>query len=349
VQAERFLCERDSSGQAVLDSGGNPILECMCGNVIRCRFDPSQPFFTERGSFWTNSTTELPATTTEKDRLARTRNRCNGEGYESVALIPLRSGDEVIGLLQLNDRRRGMFTLEKIKFFEEMSAGIGIAVARKRAAAAMENSLREKEALIKEIHHRVKNNMQVISSMLNLQATATNNEECRGILKGARTRIRAMSLVHEKLYQSQNLVNIDLGEYIQNLADHLFHAYQVKPDQIRLEMEFEKVPLDINSSVPCGLLLNELISNALKHAFPKYRKGVLKIGLRRGVENRVELRVADDGVGFPEGFDFRKADTLGLQIVNLLMGQLEATIELDRKNGTAFTVTFRELSYKPRL
>ncbi len=321
----------------------------MCGNVIRGRFDPSRSFFTERGSFWTNATTELLATTTEKDRQARTRNRCNGEGYESVALIPLRSSNEVIGLLQLNDHRRGMFTPDKIRFFEEMGAAIGIAVARKRAVAAMASSLREKEVLIREIHHRVKNNMQVVSSMLNLQSETTSSEECRLILKKVRTRVRAMSLVHEKLYQSQNLVQIEFGEYAESLTTHLFQIYQVKPDQIRLEMEFGKVLLDINLSVPCGLLLNELISNALKHAFPEARPGVLKIGLRRGSENRVELRVADDGCGFLEELDFRMAPTLGFQIVNSLVRQMDATIELDRTNGTSFTVTFPESNYKPRI
>ena len=267
-----------------------------------------------------------------------------------MALIPLRSGNEVIGLLQLNDHRRGMFTLDKIKFFEEMGAAIGIAVARKRAVAAMESSLREKEVLIREIHHRVKNNMQVVSSLLSLQSAATSSEECRGILNEVRTRIRAMSLVHEKLYQSRNLVQIDFGDYTANLATHLFQIYQITPDQIRLEMAFEKVLLDINLSVPCGLLINELISNALKHAFPQGRKGVIRLGLRRGVDKRVELRVEDDGCRLrPENLDFRKTGTLGFQIVNSLLLQMDASIELDRTNGTCFTVSIPEPNYKPRL
>ena len=305
VEAERFLCERDPDRKAHLDSGGNPILECMCGNVLRGRFDPAQPFFTERGSFWTNSTTELLATTTETDRQSRTRNRCNSEGYESMALIPLRSGNEVIGLLQLNDHRRGMFTPDKIKFFEVMGAGIGVAVSRKRAVAAMEYSLREKEGLIQEIHHRVKNNMQVMSSLLNLQSNATANAECREILRDARTRIYAMSLVHEKLYQSKSLARIDFAEYIDFLAGHLFQLCQVNSDQVRLEMDSGKMQLDINSAVPAGLLINELIVNAFKHAFPDGRKGVVKIGQKAGPDGTIEIRVAVDGVGFPEGCDFR--------------------------------------------
>ncbi len=220
---------------------------------------------------------------------------------------------------------------------------------RKRAEEALRASLREKEVLLREVHHRVKNNMQVISSLFNLQAGYTTNEECRGILKEGQTRIRSMSLVHEKLYQSRDMSKIDLAGYIQGLAAHLFHVYLVNPEQVRMETEFEEVSLDINSAVPCGLILNELISNAFKHAFPEGRTGVIKIGLRRGPGGAVELRVADDGVGFPEGLDFRKAESFGLQIVNLLVDQLEATIEIDRTKGTAFTVTFHELKYAPRI
>jgi PAS domain S-box-containing protein len=219
---------------------------------------------------------------------------------------------------------------------------------RTRTEEALRTSLREKEILLREIHHRVKNNMQVISSLFSLQAGHTTNEECRGILKEGQTRIRSMSLVHEKLYQSSDLSKIDFAGYIQSLAVHLLHVYLVNPAQVRMETDFEDVSLDINSAVPCGLILNELISNALKHAFPGGRTGEIKIGLRRGPGGAVELRVADDGVGFPKGLDFRKAESFGLQIVNLLVGQLEAAIDLDRTKGTAFTMTFRELKYAPR-
>ena len=147
VQMERYLCERDASGKIVRDTRGNPVLECMCGNIIRGRFDPKFPFFTEGGSFWSNCTTELLASTTEEDRQARTRNRCNGAGYESVALIPLRSGNEIIGLLQLNDHRRNQFTPEMIRFFEGLGASIGIALGRKRA----EEALRESEEHIRQL------------------------------------------------------------------------------------------------------------------------------------------------------------------------------------------------------
>jgi PAS domain S-box-containing protein len=142
VESERSLCAYDEKGCIIRDNNGNAVLECMCGNVIRGRTDPSQPFFTRGGSFWSNGTTELLASTTEKDRQARTRNRCNGEGYESVALIPLRSGNEIVGLLQLNDHQKGRFTLDVIQFFEGLGAVIGIALAREQTR---ETLLREKE------------------------------------------------------------------------------------------------------------------------------------------------------------------------------------------------------------
>ncbi len=148
IEAERSLCVRSSTGELVRDERGRPVLACMCGNVISGRTDPSIPFFTQRGSFWTNNTTQLLASTTEEDRQGHTRNRCNGEGYESVALVPLRSEDEIVGLLQLNDRRKNMFTAEVIGFFEGLGASIGVALARTRAAGALRRSEKLHRSLI---------------------------------------------------------------------------------------------------------------------------------------------------------------------------------------------------------
>jgi PAS domain S-box-containing protein len=213
----------------------------------------------------------------------------------------------------------------------------------KQAEEVIRASLQEKEVMLREIHHRVKNNLQIISSLFNLQAGYIKDEEALRILKEGQTRIRSMALVHEKLYQSGDLSKIDLAGYIQRLSAHLFSVYLVDPNQVRLETEFEEVPLNISTAIPCGLILNELISNALKHAFPAGRKGVLMIRLRRGKDGAVELGIADNGVGFPKGLNFRRTESLGLQIVNLLVGQLEGTIKLAGKNGTAFTVAFREM------
>jgi PAS domain S-box-containing protein len=218
----------------------------------------------------------------------------------------------------------------------------------KTTLEALRVSLREKELLLQEIHHRVKNNMQIISSLFNLEAEHAS-PETREILKRGQTRIRSLSLVHERLYRAADLSRIDLSEYIQDLAIHLFQVYLVDPSQVRLETDFEKVSLDINSAIPCGLIINELISNALKHAFPDGRKGVVRIRLARAPGDSVELRVFDDGVGLPEGIDFRNPASFGFEIISLLVGQLEAEISLERKGGTTFILKFKELKYKPRI
>ena len=219
---------------------------------------------------------------------------------------------------------------------------------REQAEEAIRLSLQEKEVLLREIHHRVKNNMQVISSLFNLQAAHTRSEECRGILKEAQARLRSMSLVHEKLYRSAHLSRIDFGGYIHSLAAHLVHIYRPSAGPVRLETDFEDVTLDITTAMPCGLLLSELISNALKHAFPDNREGVIHLGLKRRPDGLIEIRVADNGIGFPEGLDFSQIESFGFQIVMLLVRQLDAKIELDRTGGTAFTVRFRELIYPSR-
>jgi PAS domain S-box-containing protein len=152
VQAERYLCARDEEGKIIRDTEGNAVLECMCGNILCSRTDPTLPFFTNGGSFWTNSSTDLLASTAEKDRQARTRNRCNSEGYESVALVPLRSGKEIIGLLQFNDRRRNQFTEEMVHFFEGLGASIGIALSRRRAEDELRESEEKYRTIIENMH-----------------------------------------------------------------------------------------------------------------------------------------------------------------------------------------------------
>jgi PAS domain S-box-containing protein len=269
-----------------------------------------------------------------------------GENSVDWLGVPLQIGDRTIGVMVVQSyTEKVRFGKRELEILSFVSTQVAMAIERKQAEEAIRVSLQEKEVLLREIHHRVKNNMQVISSLFNLQAGHTLDEDCRAILKEAQTRIRSMSLVHEKLYQTGNLSRIDFGGYIKSLALYLVHVYSAKTGLVRLETEFEDVTLDIATAIPCGLLLNELISNALKHAFPENRAGVIRIALKRGTGGLIEVRVADDGVGIPEDLDFHKAESFGLQIVNLLVGQLDAMIELDRTNGTAFTLTFRELKY----
>ncbi len=210
---------------------------------------------------------------------------------------------------------------------------------RKRAEGKMKAALKEKEVLLKEIHHRVKNNMQVISSILNIQSKHIKDEQALKMFKNGQSRIRSMALVHEKLYESEDLAGIDLAEYIRSTTHYLFSLYRVS-EAIRLNIDVKDILLDINTAIPCGLIINELVSNALKYAFPDGGEGEIMIELHSDKAGRFVLTVKNNGIAFPKELDFRKTESLGMQLVIMLVEQLEGTIELDRKKGTAFKITF---------
>jgi PAS domain S-box-containing protein len=213
---------------------------------------------------------------------------------------------------------------------------------RKRAEEQIKASLREKEVLLKEIHHRVKNNMQVIISLLNLQSKHVKDKHDLEIFKDSQNRIKSMALIHDKLYQSKDLASIDFAEYIENLASHLFNTYSVSSSAIKFVADIKDVPLDINTAIPCGLIINELISNSLKYAFPDGQEGEILIKLYASKEDTSTLIVSDKGIGLPEDLDFRNTESLGLQVVVALVEQLKGTIELDRSEGTAFKIVFKK-------
>jgi PAS domain S-box-containing protein len=213
---------------------------------------------------------------------------------------------------------------------------------RKQSGEKVKASLREKETMLKEIHHRVKNNLQVIQSLLNLQARKIKDPQALEVINQSRDRIRAMALVHEKLYQSPDLAQIDMTDYLQGLSISLFHSSQVSPNKVKLKLEMEEVQLGINEAIPLGLILNELISNALKHAFPGGREGEIRVGLALVDEGLIRLSVRDNGIGLPGEVGFREAESLGFQVVSALVEQLSGSIELDREVGTEFRITFRE-------
>jgi len=213
---------------------------------------------------------------------------------------------------------------------------------RKKAEEEINNSLKEKEILLREIHHRVKNNMQIISSLLKLQSGYTDERKYRDIFKDCQNRIASMALIHEKLYQSVELTKIDLDDYIRNLVNSLFQSYDISKGTITLNIDIEKVSLGIDLATPCGLIISELVSNSLKHAFPNGREGGIKVAFRQTDENTFELTVNDNGIGIPEDMDFRKTESLGLSLFTMLVeDQLEGEISLDRSKGTEFRIKFK--------
>ena len=202
-------------------------------------------------------------------------------------------------------------------------------------------SLREKEALLKEIHHRVKNNLQVVSSLLGLQSRAIPDPHMRKMFQESQNRIHSMALLHESLYQSDNLSQIDFPEYIRQLADHLFRSYGVgSKERIRLRTQLDNLYLTLDAAVPCGLIINELVSNSLKYAFPEGREGEISIQLSEHARGIAKLVVADNGIGIRGDLDWTTTRSLGLRLVRTLAQQLGAQIEVNSDGGTQVQLTF---------
>jgi PAS domain S-box-containing protein len=211
---------------------------------------------------------------------------------------------------------------------------------RRRAEERLRGSLAEKETLLKEIHHRVKNNLQLVYSLINLESRHVHDKRTLDGLRDCRERIRAMTLVHEKLYRSPELARVDFGDYLQELAEGLLRSYSVDNREVRLSVGKEKVFLSIDEAIPCSLILYELISNSLKHAFLERRKGAIDISLHKSEDGNFLFVIKDDGVGWPDGLDFRHTTSLGLNLVCALARQLHGKIDLKNDGGTEFSLLF---------
>jgi two-component sensor histidine kinase len=273
----------------------------------------------------------------------------------SYVCAPIRIAGSTVGALNVDGLRVNQF---------ELSDGVRLEAFTHHAATAIRNarlyqqaqheiaersrteerirvSLEEKEVLLREVHHRVKNNLQIISSLLYLQSRRIGDPGVEEIFRASQSRVRSMAFVHEKLYQSHDLSRIDLGQYVESLARDVYLSYTVAPERVALEVHIERVLLSVDLAVPCGLVLSELLTNALKHAFPGRRRGSVWVGATTEPSGLVTLVFRDNGVGMPAAFDPASSASLGLELVRRLVAQLEGTIDLDRTTGTSWTITFR--------
>jgi two-component sensor histidine kinase/ActR/RegA family two-component response regulator len=211
---------------------------------------------------------------------------------------------------------------------------------RKRAETRLSESLKEKEVLLKEIHHRVKNNMQIISSLLRLQSRAIKDKAVRDMFEVSQSRIRSMALIHEKLYQSESLSRIDFSDYVKNLITYLFSIYQVSSMAVKRTLDLEEHFLDINKAIPLALIINEIVSNSLKHAFPDERKGEIYVKMKCDEQGKRIICVGDNGVGLPDNFDIGNTETLGMRLISDLVTQVNGSIKINKKNGVMFEISF---------
>ena len=264
--------------------------------------------------------------------------------------VPLKIENEVIGLVGVQSyTEETIYDEEDVKILEFVSDQTALAIDRMEKAEQINKDLEEKKVMLMEIHHRVKNNMQVISSMLKLQSRYIRDDHDLKLFNDSCHRVKSMSLIHEKLYQSKDLTSIDFADYVKSLTIHLFSSFGIDVSIIKFIINIKSVLLNINMAIPCGLIVNELITNSLKYAFPDNRKGEISINLKtepciETPEGKIySLIVSDNGIGIPADIDFENTDSFGLQLVNTLIHQLHANIEIDRKSGTSFKIVFKEL------
>jgi PAS domain S-box-containing protein len=210
---------------------------------------------------------------------------------------------------------------------------------KKAAEENLKQSLKEKEILLKEVHHRVKNNLQVISSILNLQSTYVKDKNNLNMLRESQDRIKSMAFIHESLYQTKDFSNVNFSEYVLNLSNNLMHSYDLSGRSVKIDRQVDPIQLNLDQSIPCGLIINELVSNALKYAFPVKKNGIITLKVKEK-GGKITIIVADNGVGMPPDMDFRNTESLGLQLVVTLVEQLGGEITLEKKRGTNFKFSF---------
>jgi PAS domain S-box-containing protein len=307
--------------------------------------DPTQPFFSSRGSFYINGTTSVQ----EARRRAgdRTWTLSSQAGFESVALIPLRQGGQVIGLICLADLKEQRVPLARVEVLEAVTPQMLATIQRVTAEDRIRRSLEEKEVLMKEIHHRVKNNLAVIISLIDLQIEDITDDQTLRMLQDLQGRVATMALVHEFLYGSGDLSRINFGQYLQDLVPKLVQSLGGStPVEVEYRVDPALLPLEI--AVPCGLIANELVTNSLKYAFPTGKPASPDGGAAcsiivsfRETGDGFALSIGDNGAGLPDGFDWKTTKTLGLQLVRILAcHQLRGQVEHEERDGTWFTIHF---------
>ena len=335
-------------------------------DVLIIEDNPDDAFTVQRAL---DKSTTIPIDLTRAETLAAGIAELNGKEYGAVLLdlsLPdsfgmdtvtrLRDAHEGVPVIVLTGQDDELVGLNAVKAGaqdylvkgqmppELLSRVIVYASERKKTEEQLKANVAEKEVLLHEVHHRVKNNLQVISSLLNLQSDTLDSPEAKSALEEAAERVHAMSSVHEKLYQQGDMAGLDFGDYLHELGTSLYHLYAKGQQQrIALQFDLDEIKLGIIQAIPCALIVNELLVNAFKYAFPDERSGAITVEFKR-TDHRVRLGVSDDGVGLPPNFDWRKSHSLGMDLVHSLSQQLKAKVDAEADTGTRFMIEFSPLN-----
>jgi two-component sensor histidine kinase len=258
---------------------------------------------------------------------------------ESTYKIHLRTPDDLtpIGITQSQITLWGAIGLLLVLLVIGWIISLRFSVKNK--TEDLQESLNDKEILLKEIHHRIKNNLAIMSGLFELQLEGLENEETKKVLRDSQSRLKSMALVHDKLYRTSTLTDIEMSQYITELVKSLRNTFSGPDQDIDLEFSFDDISLDIDQAVPCGLLINEIIVNAFKHAFKHKKSGIIKISLKR-INGTAKLVIADNGEGIPKDLNIKESSSLGMMLIDTFKSQLEATMEITNTNGTRFSISF---------
>jgi PAS domain S-box-containing protein len=275
------------------------------------------------------------------------------EGIISYLVYPLKVGEELIGAFYFSQDKPFENMEKLLEIATEIAEPLAVAIRQARLSEEneiktrdLESSLKEKEILLKEIHHRVKNNLQIIQSLLYLQSKNVRDQQALSLFKESQNRVKSMALIHENLYRSGDFANINFKDYIKSLAGHLLQTYQTGEPNIDIKLDISDVSFSIDQGIPCGLIVNELVSNSLKYAFPKGESGKIEISMFADFQHydvtqqKYILNVKDNGIGLPENYDFFKSESLGIKLVHNLVSQLDGDIVFKNDIGTDVTVSF---------
>ena len=275
---------------------------------------------------------------------------------KSLLACPIVYKDRLQGIIILeNGAVEGAFTNHKLEILKVLLTQVSISIENARLYKNLEdhlhikNSLKQKEILLKEIHHRVKNNLLVVSSLLDFQSSYTEDPTIHKLLKNCQNRIKSMALVHQHLYGNSKLDRVNFASYLEALIDHLAHSQATKERNIQIILDLNPIELNIDTANPCGLIINELVSNALEHAFVNRDRGNIWLSFKQNLQRKIILIIKDDGVGLKEDFDLYNSNSLGLELVCTLVEQLEATISISQDRGTTIEIVFEELNYASRI
>jgi two-component sensor histidine kinase/HAMP domain-containing protein len=277
-----------------------------------------------------------------------------GGGIKACLSVPLLVDGQLIGTITVSSRKADSFNEEHKEILSVVANQLAIAIYHallqvkiKEHAKNLQNSLSEKEILLKEIHHRIKNNLQVISSLLYLNSKKIKDKEALDMFKDSQNKIKSIALIHERLYQSKSLGKINFNDYVKSLMVDLFRSYGINQEIIKLNVNINDINISIDSAVPCGLIINELVSNSLKHAFPEMEKQgndyIINIDFNKSSNNELLLVVGDNGIGIGPDISEKKENSLGIQLVETLVDQLEGTMEIDLSSGTVYRIRFEEI------